>query len=851
MRILIDLQGAQGLSKLRGVGRYSLSISLAIAKEPMGHEIHIALNGIFLESTSEISSLFKKILPENRVHIWDGMSDVTGSNPKNLWRRKCCELIRETFFISLYPDVVFVPSFFDGFGDDAVQTCSKQFKTVTLIHDLIPLISSSEYLKKDPQYSHFYMRQLEDVQKSNLLLSNSESTKNEIIQFTNYSESNIYTIGAAASDNFYLQKISLEKQRAFKEKFAISKSFILYVGASDERKNLKKLLEAYANLPSDTRKQHQLVFMGAIPIEHKNKLSGFAKKLNLNESDFLVFNHLSDDDLVLAYHLCKLFVFPSLHEGFGLPALEAMVCGAPTIASNLTSLPEVVQNPQALFNPASTSEITEKINQVLTDEKFRKQLISIGKKQATHFSWKKSAHKAITAIEKIIQGGIAKENQLSPPELKRNLLNNVAKIIPKNISSLALAEISWHACRAVPRGEEKNIYVDVSELMQRDAKTGIQRVVKSIIKHLSFSEKNIIPVYIEKNSIYYRSSNSCIDKIFNHETISIEKDDQIIDFRPGDIFLGLDFCPVLIPEKKLVLLNLKNHGVKIYFVVYDLLPILLPNKFPKGSEKAHELWLKTISRFDGALCISKSVSKELAAWQEDNKIDISNYQNSWFHLGADIDTAKLPITETAVKTKNILKILSTGTNFLMLGTIEPRKGHLQTLHAFETLWKEGVDINLIIVGKKGWLVDGFISKLKNHPELNKRLFWLENVNDRDLEKIHTISTCLLAASEGEGFGLPLIEAAQHKLPIVARDIPVFKEVAGKHAYYFKNTSNSEAISFCIKKWLTLYKNNNHPTSHKMPWLIWKESTKKLFELLDIKQRPHYNNCSSLYKKGIK
>jgi glycosyltransferase involved in cell wall biosynthesis len=833
MRILIDLQGAQGLSKLRGVGRYSLSISLAIAKEPMGHEVHIALNGVFLESTSEISSLFKKILPENRVHIWDGMSDVTGSNPKNLWRRKCSEAIRETFFISLCPDVVFVPSFFDGFGDDAVQTCSKHFKTVALVHDLIPLISSSEYLKKDPQYSHFYMRQLEDVQKSNLLLSNSESTKNEIIQFTNYTEGNIYNIGAAASDNFQLQQINLEKQQAFKEKFGISKPFILYVGASDERKNLKKLLEAYAKLPSGTKKRHQLVFMGAIPAEHKNKFSLFAKELNLNKSDFLVFNHLSDDDLVIAYHLCKLFVFPSLHEGFGLPALEAMTCGAPTIASNLTSLPEVVKNPQALFNPQSTPEITEKINLVLTDDKFRKQLINTGKKQAAHFSWKKSAHKAITAIEKRIQDGIAKENQLSPSELKRNLLNNIANIIPKNISSQALAEISWHACRAVPRDEEKNIYIDVSELIQRDAKTGIQRVVKSIVKHLSSSEKNIIPVYIGKNSTCYISSSNCMNKILNHEAINSEKDDQIIDFHPGDIFLGLDFCPTLIPEKRQILLNLKNHGVKIYFVVYDLLPILLPKLFPKGSEKAHELWLKTISNFDGAFCISKSVSKELEAWQKDNKIYSPDFKIGWFHLGADIDTEKLPLTETAEKTTEALECLSTSINFLMLGTIEPRKGHIQTLHAFEMLWKEGIDINLVIVGKQGWLVDNFISKLKNHPTLNKKLFWLKDLDDKSLEKIYKVSTCLLAASEGEGFGLPLIESAQHKLPIVARDIPVFREVAGEHAYYFKDTTHSEAISLSIKKWLALYQDNKHPTSNKMPWLVWKESTKNLFQLLDI------------------
>ena len=109
----------------------------------------------------------------------------------------------------------------------------------------------------------------------------------------------------------------------------------------------------------------------------------------------------------------------------------------------------------------------------------------------------------------------------------------------------------------------------------------------------------------------------------------------------------------------------------------------------------------------------------------------------------------------------------------MVGTIEPRKEHAQTLAAFEQLWEEGVNANLIIVGQQGWLVDAFGSNVRHHPELSKRLFWLEGISDEYLEKVYKTSTCLIAASEGEGFGLPLIEAAQHKLPIIARDIPVF------------------------------------------------------------------------------
>jgi glycosyltransferase involved in cell wall biosynthesis len=120
----------------------------------------------------------------------------------------------------------------------------------------------------------------------------------------------------------------------------------------------------------------------------------------------------------------------------------------------------------------------------------------------------------------------------------------------------------------------------------------------------------------------------------------------------------------------------------------------------------------------------------------------------------------------------------------MVGTLEPRKGHQQALAACEQLWADGVDANQVIVGKQGWMVEALVERMTHHAELNRRLFWLDGISDEFLEQVYAASACLIAASYGEGFGLPLIEAAQHKLPIVARDIPVFREVAGSHAHYF-------------------------------------------------------------------
>jgi glycosyltransferase involved in cell wall biosynthesis len=176
----------------------------------------------------------------------------------------------------------------------------------------------------------------------------------------------------------------------------------------------------------------------------------------------------------------------------------------------------------------------------------------------------------------------------------------------------------------------------------------------------------------------------------------------------------------------------------------------------------------------------------------------------------------------------------------MVGTLEPRKGHTQTIAAFEKLWADGVDVNLVVVGRQGWMMETLVERLGHHPELNKHLFWLNGISDELLEKVYSSSACLIAASEGEGFGLPLIEAAQHKLPIIARDIPVFREVAGNHAFYFTGTRPDELTTF-LHKWLTLLATGEHPKSDDMSWLTWEQSSEQLKTAMQTQDNKHKND----------
>jgi glycosyltransferase involved in cell wall biosynthesis len=166
----------------------------------------------------------------------------------------------------------------------------------------------------------------------------------------------------------------------------------------------------------------------------------------------------------------------------------------------------------------------------------------------------------------------------------------------------------------------------------------------------------------------------------------------------------------------------------------------------------------------------------------------------------------------------------------MVGTIEPRKAHAQALAAFELLWQKGIDVNLVIVGKQGWMVDAVATALRGHPQLGKKLFWLHGVSDQMLTEAYRLAAALLAASLGEGFGLPLIEAAQHGLPIIARGLPVFREVSGEHAFYFEGTEPAQ-LADAINQWLDLYRQGMAPASSAMPWLTWSESAQQLLDTI--------------------
>jgi glycosyltransferase involved in cell wall biosynthesis len=308
----------------------------------------------------------------------------------------------------------------------------------------------------------------------------------------------------------------------------------------------------------------------------------------------------------------------------------------------------------------------------------------------------------------------------------------------------------------------------------------------------------------------------------------------VVDYCQDDVYLALDLIMHLTPQVHELHKDLAARGLKLHFIVYDILLAQHPEWWPTGTATQFNRWLKSISEVaTGLICISQAVADEVMDWLRNNppcRKDSGPSVDS-FHLGADVENS-LPSKGMPESAPKVLESIKARKTFLMVSTIEPRKGYAQTLGAFELLWKKGHDVNLVIVGKRGWLVEELTQHITMHAEHGHRLFWLEGISDEYLEHLYQNSHCLIAASEGEGFGLPLIEAAQHHLPIIARDIPVFREVAGVHALYFAGKAETD-LAETLVVWLAQEATGAHQNSADMPWLTWEQSAASLLGKLSI------------------
>ncbi|MGR4872142.1 glycosyltransferase [Variovorax sp. LARHSF232] len=1231
MRIVIDLQGAQSSSsRNRGIGRYTNSLTLGIVELARhDHEVIIALNGLFDEAIDEVKLRFSGLIEPRNFRVWHppahGQIASAGGKRAN-------EKLYEAFLASLQPDVVLIASLFEGLSDAAVTSIGAfaRLRTATVLYDLIPLINARPYLD-NATVREWYLRKVAALRRADMWFAISESSRQEGIRYLDLEPERCINVSTAADPQFRIQAVSQEHEQELRQRYGLPRPFVMYTGGIDLRKNIEGLIRAFALLPATLRAGFQLAIVCSARSEDKQALLDLARLESLAEGDVVVTGFVPDEDLVTLYNLCHLFVFPSWHEGFGLPALEAMNCGAVVLGANTSSVPEVIGRSDALFDPHDPKAIAVKIEQGLTDEAFRSELRAHAVVQAGLFDWSKSAQRALEGLERLQsttidapqptrrgvrprlayvsplppeRSGIASystellpflakhydielvtdleavddpmlaanfprrstawfrehsqafdrvlyhfgnsqfhqhmfdllaevpgvvvlhdfylsglhayleetgTNTLAwvqalyashgyPPLAERFSSKDASKVLfkyPANFEVLAQAQgvivhsqhsidlanqyfpepVSEHwtriphlralkqedeharlrireklglapddfvvcsfgivgstklslrlieAWRAAPlsksaqchlvfvgqndsgpygeqvtqaiaaaaqgsiritgwastelfdqylaaadvavqlrtqsRGETsgtvldamshgvptivnasgsmadlpdsavwklpeefsdqqllealvtlwtdpqaraaraeqarhligkehapaacarryfeaiegyagraatgrdglvaairadwdvargaatvddappiaqaiadslpplapaRQLFIDVSELVHRDASTGIQRVVKGLLHELLSSPPpgyRVEPVYAVQGELGYRYARQFTLGFLGCPRSMLV--DAPIDARAGDVFIGLDLEPRIVLAQRALYRQLRHRGVRVEFVVYDLLPVLMPDRFMQGAEELHAKWLTVVAENDGALCISSAVADELGDWTaSDARGGQPNpgFSIRSFHLGVDALPTRSP--PDSKEDSKLQAAMAGRRTFLMVGTIEPRKGHALVLDAFDRLWASGHDVNLVLVGREGWMVDGLVKKLRQHPRLGKQLFWIERANDKRVDQLYAASSCLIAASEGEGFGLPLIEAAQRGLAVLARDIPVFREVGGDGARYFAGTRDS--LANAVAEWL------QNPLPATIRFQSWAESAKEFKKALRV------------------
>lgn len=430
MRILIDLQCCQSGSRHGGIGRYSMALAKAMLKLDSAHDFCLLLNGR-LPHENAIRAEFADLLPQQKIFTFNIPQYISAEHNVPAHTRMA-ELIREKFIADIDPDLVHIASLFEGTGEDVVTSVGMLFpadRTAVTLYDLVPYLERETYLVSQMQIDH-YLRAFEGLKRSGMIVSISAYSLAEALEYAEIPPDRIINISSAADGQFAPMEIDAASKAKLLQRCGIERPFLMFTGSFDVRKNHERLVEAFAKVPAMLRDQFQLVIIGKGEGRQLSRLRAAAEKHGLSGKGLVFVGHVTDSDLIALYNLCTLFVFPSLREGFGLPVLEAMSCGAPTIGSNRTSIPEVIGREDALFNPEDAGDIAAKITKVLDDFAFRDELRRHGLERAQNFSWQLCARRALEHFDR-------RMNSLQRPrDLEKNVVENTvgfgsASILPR------------------------------------------------------------------------------------------------------------------------------------------------------------------------------------------------------------------------------------------------------------------------------------------------------------------------------------------------------------------------------------------------------------------------------------
>jgi glycosyltransferase involved in cell wall biosynthesis len=402
MRLMLDLQGVQGAARHAGLGRYSLELARALVRGRGPNEVQILLNLRLAESAARLAAEFAPLLGRDGIQRWTApMGCAAGQHPQAPLRR-LAEHLRAEVISAAGPDLLHLGSVFEGLRHDVVTTWPPELerpRIAATVHDLIPMTLRGMYLDghwREAGLVPWYARCLDELAACAPLLANSEATRDEVLRHLALPPERVVVVGGGASPGFAPPPPDPAAREALLRRYGLSEGYLLYLGAGDFRKNEGLLLRAYAALPEGLRARHRLA-IGHVNPPH---LRDMARGAGVAEHELVCLPFIPDEDLPGLYAAAGLFVMPSLAEGFGLPLLEAMACGAPCIASDRFALPEVLARSDALFDPEDAEGLTRLLQRLLEAPELRADLAAYGPRRAREFSWDRVAAEAWAAFER-------------------------------------------------------------------------------------------------------------------------------------------------------------------------------------------------------------------------------------------------------------------------------------------------------------------------------------------------------------------------------------------------------------------------------------------------------------------
>lgn len=317
--------------------------------------------------TVELARALARISPADRFEL---VSPLNGLSRRFWWQIGLPRYLRQSRFSVFHGTNYSVP---------LLKTCP----TVVTIHDLSLLLwpqTHSQHLARRARWRLPLM-----ARRADAIIVPSQSIKTEVCEHLRIKESKITAIPEAPRSSFW--PVPPDETVAVRQRLNISDDFILFVGTIEPRKNLLTLVRAFQEITHHC--QTQLVLAGDEGWL-TGELHGFLRNADFSARVRLV-GYLADDDLRALYSSCNVFVYPSLYEGFGLPLLEAMACGAPVVTSNIPSIRETVGDAALLVSPTDVDELARSLVRLLENPAEREQRSAEGKQHASEFSWDKAA----------------------------------------------------------------------------------------------------------------------------------------------------------------------------------------------------------------------------------------------------------------------------------------------------------------------------------------------------------------------------------------------------------------------------------------------------------------------------